>query len=251
MEIEERENGLFIVRQSNPNYKPVLNATNDNIEWAKWTWNPVTGCRHACPYCYAQKMAENPFYEKGFPTKFNPTFHPDRLPAVKAFRVPKKRAEEPGIKNVFVCSMADLFGEWVPAEWIQSVIDTITARPDMNFLFLTKNLARYAEFVFPGNAWLGATADNQRRFEKAREVFSRLQTDNIKFLSCEPLREFISCENLDFIHWLIVGGLKNSENTEKQPEWLWVEHLLSKARDAGCYVYFKPNLTVRPREFPI
>jgi hypothetical protein len=24
-----------------------------DIEWAMYSWNPVTGCRHDCPYCYA------------------------------------------------------------------------------------------------------------------------------------------------------------------------------------------------------
>ena len=28
------------------------------IEWCDSTWNPITGCRHKCPYCYARRMAE-------------------------------------------------------------------------------------------------------------------------------------------------------------------------------------------------
>ena len=27
------------------------------IEWADSTWNPVTGCYHDCPYCYAERTA--------------------------------------------------------------------------------------------------------------------------------------------------------------------------------------------------
>ena len=27
------------------------------IDWADSSWNPVTGCRHNCNYCYAQKIA--------------------------------------------------------------------------------------------------------------------------------------------------------------------------------------------------
>ena len=26
------------------------------IEWADYTWNPVTGCLRGCPYCYAKKQ---------------------------------------------------------------------------------------------------------------------------------------------------------------------------------------------------
>lgn len=36
---------------------PSLNRTNENIEWAKWSWNPVVGCKHNCMYCYARDIA--------------------------------------------------------------------------------------------------------------------------------------------------------------------------------------------------
>ena len=27
------------------------------IEWCDHTWNPISGCRHGCTYCYARRMA--------------------------------------------------------------------------------------------------------------------------------------------------------------------------------------------------
>lgn len=36
----------------------LFNETNDNIEWARWSWNPVTGCLHDCVYCYARDIAK-------------------------------------------------------------------------------------------------------------------------------------------------------------------------------------------------
>jgi hypothetical protein len=34
---------------------------NTSIEWAQWSWNPLTGCKHDCPYCYARDIAKR-FY---------------------------------------------------------------------------------------------------------------------------------------------------------------------------------------------
>ena len=110
---------------SKPKPKPTFNATNDNIEWAKWTWNPVTGCEHGCKYCYARDIA-NRFYED---YKFEPHYYPDRLEAPQHTKIPKGREDEPGIKNVFVVSMGDLFGDWVPDKWIDAVFDAIEKTP--------------------------------------------------------------------------------------------------------------------------
>jgi hypothetical protein len=37
---------------------------------------------------------------------------------------------------------------------------------------------------------------------------------------------------------------------EGQPEWKWVEQLVMQARKDKLMVYFKPNLKVRPTEYP-
>ena len=48
-----------------------FNETGDSIEWAKWTWNPVTGCHHGCKYCYARDLANRPRFRKYFPKGFD------------------------------------------------------------------------------------------------------------------------------------------------------------------------------------
>lgn len=224
---------------------PTFNQTNDNIEWAKWSWNPVTGCKMGCEYCYARDIA-NRFY----PQKFEPTFHKNRLPAPENTKIPKGKEKEPGWNNVFVCSMADLFGDWVPDEWIEKILDVIAKNPKWNFLLLTKFPKRYLEWEFPKNTWLGATADNQKRADIAMEVFSKLDHP-IKFLSCEPLMESIILNHIEALTWLILGGRSASSGMiEGQPEWEWVESLLNQAHSNGIGVYFKPNLIVRPKEYP-
>ena len=104
------------------------------IDWATMSWNPVTGCRHGCPYCYARRTARR--FDAGcadpaplpgglhvltekikatpYPYGFEPTMHRYRLNQ-------PERQEEP--QTVFVCSMADLFGRWVPTSWIVEVLD--------------------------------------------------------------------------------------------------------------------------------
>ena len=89
--------------------KPVFNRTNESIEWAVWTWNPVTGCKHGCPYCYARDIARR-FYPPEI--GFNPRFWPERLSAPQNTPVPK--STELKDRLVFTCSMADLFGDWCP-----------------------------------------------------------------------------------------------------------------------------------------
>ncbi len=62
---------------------------NSDIEWAMWSWNPVTGCNHGCRYCYAHVIALG-IYEQ----KFVPTFIPERL-GVAPTRVWVQCAERP------------------------------------------------------------------------------------------------------------------------------------------------------------
>jgi protein gp37 len=223
---------------------PTLNRTNDNIEWAKWSWNPVVGCKHDCMYCYARDIA-NRFYEN-----FEPRFYPERLMSPKITSVPQDAAEDIGLKTVFVCSMADLFGEWVPQEWIDSVLDVVRGTPKWNFLFLTKNPKRLVGLEWPKNAWVGTTVDVQARVKAAEDAFRAIKAE-VKFLSCEPMQERLTFSDLSMFDWVIIGGRsRNSKLPEFQPKWEWVEDLLSQARKDSLRVYFKPNLTVRPREYP-
>jgi protein gp37 len=48
--------------------------------------------------------------------------------------VPKEAMFDTRHKNVFLDSMADMFGRWVPAEWIEAVLKMIREAPEWNFL---------------------------------------------------------------------------------------------------------------------
>ena len=240
-----------------------LNTTNENVEWALWTWNPITGCLHNCNYCYARDIA-NRFYSY-LPDKerFSPVFYPDRLTAPANTRLPNLDTEtDPvrrlGLKNIFTCSMADLFGKWVPAEWIHAVIKTARDNPQWNFLFLTKFPIRMAEFEFPPNTWIGTTVDTQYAVERAEKAFRKIRAGGyagVAWLSCEPMMERLTFSSLDMFDWLVVGGSsKSTQTSEFVPPIEWTFHLWQQAQAADVPVYMKTNLGVmndiRHREYP-
>lgn len=192
------------------------------IEWCDSTWNPVTGCLHDCPYCYARTIAhrfglsqkqngkihilDGPVMmdnspggefdmpkpiKDAYPFGFDPTFHRYHLDEPER----KKRP-----RNIFVCSMADLFGGWVPQEWIREVIAACKKAPWHRYLFLTKNPAgidRYLEnesgeergasesleYYFP--FWFGTSVTCDGDMKRA-EILSGIREGH-SFLSIEPL----------------------------------------------------------------
>lgn len=252
---------LYIINNTT---KAKFNSTNEMVDWAWWTWNPVTGCWHGCPYCYARDIAHR-FYE----TNFEPTFYPNRLNAPKNTRpmsdekiereAAKRRinVEEAKVfaKNVFTCSMSDLFGKWVPEKWILEVFETVNKSPEWNFLFLTKFPQRLQEINdrlngFPNNVWVGTTVDTQSRVALAEKSFRNIQAQ-VKWLSIEPMLEPLTFNSLEMFDLIAIGGQsRTSQTPEFQPEWEWVESLVNQARKSHTAVYFKENLKARPKELP-
>lgn len=216
--------------------KTLNKQDNASIEWAQWSWNPITGCKHDCPYCYARDIA-NRFY----PQKFEPSIYPERFAMPANTSVPAQAAKDPSFRNVFTCSMADLFGRWVPSEWINRVLDTVRNNPQWNFLFLTKFPKRMAEFDIPENAWMGTSVDCQARVKAAEEGFAGVRS-GVRWLSIEPMLEPLQFSRLDLFQWVVIGGASRSSQT---PAWCppmdWIVNLHAQARAAGCSIYYKTN----------
>jgi protein gp37 len=228
-----------------------FNSTNDNVEWARWTWNPITGCLHNCAYCYARDIANHIYKHLPDGERFTPAFYPDRLSFPENTKAPDvSRIEDPvtamGLRNVFTCSMADLFGKWVPTAWIEAVLQKIADNPQWTFLLLTKFPIRMAEFTYPPNTWIGTTVDTQYAVERAEKAFTKIRGSGyqgVAWLSCEPMMERLTFSSLAMFDWLVMGGASVSSQTPAfAPPLEWWMDLWRQAQEIHLPVYMKTNL---------
>lgn len=240
---------------------------NSKIDWCDYTWNPVTGCwgpggtadkPNRCSYCYAEKIAWR-FYRHHSPAVdlFEPRFHPERLSE-------PGRAKKPS--RIFVCSMGDLFGDWVPQTWILNVRGEAILNPRHTFIFLTKNPKRYLEFgpdPWPENCWLGTTITNQSDANTRIPDLLKAQA-KVLFVSAEPLlggvdiwtwftpRSMCGSEKDRGVDWLIIGAMTGPGAVKPEPD--WVQALIKQGVAASVPVFAKDNLNLPPhlkiQEFP-
>jgi protein gp37 len=147
--------------------------------------------------------------------------------------------------------MADLFGAWVPQEWIDAVLAAVRRYPQHTFQMLTKSPKRAASIEMPPNAWLGSTITGGLAGERGRLDAVRRYQAPVRFLSCEPL-----CGPVDVARaepdWLIIGAATGPGGF--QPDEGWVDELERWADERGCPIYHKENLACRASsrrtEFP-
>lgn len=245
--------------------RPVMQRTK--IEWVRnpdgtqgFTYNPISGCLHACPYCYAKSITDR-FAGRPFKTKFIENCAAEQvvggniehvlLEYKPGFASPTfwcNRLKDPvGIKKpttVFVCSMADMFGEWVPGIWIERILNTVKLCPQHTFLFLTKNgskMCREGEVVDIENAWYGQTCTGVPD-RPIVDIYSERQ-----FLSFEPLLgDWVPDLNWIHTNWVIIGSLNrrgkavhpNNGGTRKE----WALKVIREAEKANKPTFIKSEL---------
>lgn len=206
---------------------------NSGIEWTDYTFNPMTGCLHGCYYCYARKIAENPYYAKLFPKGFRPHARPERLSQPSKI---KKNS------TVFVGSMTDMMGLWWSDEQIQRVINVCVENPQHTFLWLTKNPVRYQYFKWPENCWLGATVETQLEMYRAYDL---LKTEAWRFLSIEPILGPVK-QIPKGIHQIITGCQTGPKALIAHP--IWFRSLQEQCEESGIHFFLKK---VTPKNFKL
>lgn len=226
-------------------------SKGDGVSWAGWTWNPVTGCLHGCDYCYARAIALR--FTNAFPAGFTPVFHEQRLDAPANTRIPRKHLHDPAFQRVFVVSMGDLYGQWVPQEWIDKVHAAEMASPQWQYIHLTKFPSRYVGLPIPAGAWVGTSVDEQKRVRIAERSMSQITAPGVKrWLSLEPLCEDLKFDDLSMFDWVVIGAKTetNQQGVGRVPAFAppaeWVLRITHQALEAGCKVHWKPNLRANP-----
>ena len=250
-------------------------TARSRLDWADYTFDVVTGCRYGCPYCYAKRATANlagdirwnkaqtdkyevdsqgrytltePFIglsgkQSYWPFGFEPTIH--------LYRLTDKTATEKLLKGrgkrIFVGSISDMFGDWVPDDWIRIVMDAVEIWPKNNYLFMTRNPSRLSQpglIVDQKNFWYGTTVTSQEDFYRLQEM-PKLKEARV-FVAFSPLVGPITDDLKSVIQerqisWVLIGEMYGAMKKVK-PERSWVEHIASEAESLDIPVFMMGNI---------
>jgi protein gp37 len=198
--------------------------------WTQFTSNPIRGkCGHfgtaMCgDFCYAERIRQR------FKQPAEMSFHPDELLAIQKRKKPA---------TIFMGSMYDIFGDWVPTELIDHILVTARSCPQHTFLFLTKNFSRYEDFNFPKNCYAGMSVTDQASYELAWTAMADTAAGTKVFLSLEPLLAPINVYDsaLHFDAYII--GAQTGPGAIK-PEKKWILDIINQVGDTPIFI--KDNL---------
>ena len=245
------------------------------IEWTDETWNPIrarnleTGrigwhCERVspgCEHCYSETM--NGWRGTGLP------FKPGHRKDVELFLdedVLTKPLRWRKSRTVFVCSMTDLFADFVTDEWIGRIWQVmVKSHRDRGHVFqvLTKRPERIAKVLGPNGIgwyakegpvphpepgiWLGTSIEDRRRGEE-RCWYLAVAPAAVRFWSVEPLLADLGdllglCLHDNDEHgkrcvdWVILGGESGPGARPMHPG--WARGVRDQCTAAGVAFFFK------------
>lgn len=232
------------------------------IEWTDFTWNPISGCKHACRWnmpngeiaiCYAENVAEN-VAQSAYPHGFEHHYwKPDMLNEPFNKKTPAR---------IFVGSMADVYGGWVPMEEIMQVHEAMKKAPWHHFQSLTKAFHRLPKVPwFPDNQWVGVSSPPDhmggvelplaKKFDymhRTMMVLRKLKEEGkikLAWMSMEPLSNDyapIVAKYPDVLDWVVIGAASDGPRY-MPPVQQHVEDMLKVLRKSDTRVFFKGNMS--------
>jgi len=287
-----------------------MNPTN--IEWVKnpdgtqgFTWNPITGCLNhtngLCKGgnfpCYAYKLAHGRLRQNYLLSNAIQIENDQQVGKPKSVLLEGSRYWDlynpfyprfwherlffdmgSNPKGIFVCDMGELFGNWIPEQWVNRILWAIKARPNNRFYILTKQLQNILRWSpFPENCWVGITATNGKYLLEALETFPNIKA-SVKFISIEPMLGEVKTDYVPNIQnvlgipfpwwqridWLIIGACTGSKTEMSgliqrypeltvmpyankwtaQPRIKWVREIVETADRVGIPVFLKDSLSL-------
>jgi len=207
-----------------------------DIEWADESWNPIRArlrsdpsvigwhCEHAspgCEHCYSETRNRSGRSNMGTKLPYKPGHRKDIEVFLDDAQLLKPLRWKKG-RKVFVCSMTDLFADFVPAAMIDRIFAVMALCPQHTFQVLTKRADRMRVYMKTGrhveiqfqtrslgltelkrsermrshvhrgallplpNVWLGVSVEDQKRADE--RIPDLLATPAaVRWISAEPL----------------------------------------------------------------
>jgi DNA repair photolyase len=205
------------------------------------TWNPLAGeCSHKCSYCYVN-------YWKKRSLDCNEKYsHEPRI------HIPAMNQALGHNKNIFVCSMNDLFANDVDSAIIKEIIQRMCKFPN-RYLLQTKNVIRFFEFthLLPGNVEFVTTIESDIFHpQMGLAPLPTHRRSNIKDLTpasitIEPIMKFSPNFARRIINTGVLKvniGADSKNNNLPEPTVDEIHHLILALKNAGIQVHLKENL---------
>lgn len=240
-----------------------MNRTGNEL--ADYVWNPVTGCLKNCRFCYARLNAlrfagdyrrnlTDPRVRRvgkdlvvldsawmvgnnhlNTPTGFVPTLHRYRLDYPKKIKTGS---------TIMVCMDGDLFGSWVPEEWIREVFKAADEAPQHNYLFLTQFPERYNHLAVYGalpkkpNFWYGTTATDINCGVWTKEGYNA-------FVAIEPILSPFPGnrkEVIEKLKWIVIGAETGRSPGRVVPKAEWIRDILRVTDITDTPVFMRSSM---------
>jgi protein gp37 len=176
-------------------------------------------------------------------------------------------------RKVFVASMTDLFGTWVPDAWLDRIYDVMNRCPQHTFIVLTKRPTRMRDYLTGfferivatskanhaadlmairdsfidakgfdiiarrmfGHVWVGTTIESDRFAWRADRL--RQTPAAVRWVSAEPLLSGLPSLDLTGIDWLVTGGESGHKARPTSPD--WVRDLRDRCAESGTAFFHK------------